>query len=58
MWTILTVAGPLILAGVLLWAMLRSRRESPREVERTEQATRDLYRDENAAHADEDREVP
>jgi type II secretory pathway pseudopilin PulG len=44
-WAIINIVGPLLLAAVLLWALLRNRR-SRRDVDRTEQATRDLYREE------------
>src|SRR5215210_7823724 len=44
-WAILNIVGPLLLAAVLLWALLRNRR-SRRSDSDTEQATRDLYREE------------
>ena len=44
-WAILNIVGPLLLAAVLLWALLRNRR-SRRPDSETEQATRDLYREE------------
>ena len=44
-WAILNIVGPLLLAAVLLWALLRNRK-SRRGVDDTEQATRDLYREE------------
>ena len=46
-WTIMTIIGPIILLGLLIWVVLRSRRhkgEPPREV--TEQATREEYAEE------------
>jgi cyanate permease len=46
-WTLLTIAGPALLAVVILWALLRNR-ATRGERERTEQATRDLYREEEA----------
>ena len=42
LWSLLTVVGPILLAAVLLWAVLRNRASSPREVERTEHAAHDL----------------
>ncbi|HEY9554157.1 hypothetical protein [Allosphingosinicella sp.] len=57
-WFIMTVVGPLVLAGVLLWVLLRNRKRTPREDERTEQATRDLYREEDRAHRGENEDVP
>jgi hypothetical protein len=44
-WAILNIVGPLLLAAVLLWALLRNRK-SRRSDSDTEQATRDLYREE------------
>jgi hypothetical protein len=44
-WAILNIVGPLLLAAVLLWALLRNRK-SRRGGTDTEQATRDLYREE------------
>jgi len=49
-WSLLTIVGPILLFLVLLWAVLKNRRSRPKDVERTEQATRDLYREEDAAH--------
>lgn len=57
-WTIILIVGPLILAGVLLWALLRNRRSRPADEARTEQATRELYREENRAHRGEDDRGP
>jgi hypothetical protein len=45
-WAILNIVGPLLLAAVLLWALLRNRKSRNRDVDRTEQGTRDLYREE------------
>ncbi|MEA3052048.1 MAG: hypothetical protein QOG72_951 [Sphingomonadales bacterium] len=45
-WAIINIVGPLLLAAVLLWALLRNRKSSRSDVDRTEQATRDLYREE------------
>ena len=44
-WAILNIVGPLLLAAVLLWALLRNRKSRRSEAD-TEQATRDLYREE------------
>lgn len=44
LWSIVTIVGPIVLALVLLYALLRNRRHSSRaEIERTEQATRRLH---------------
>jgi hypothetical protein len=45
-WAIINIVGPLLLAAILLWALLRNRRSRKVDVDRTEQATRDLYREE------------
>ena len=42
---ILNIVGPLLLAAVLLWALLRNRKSRTRDAD-AEQATRDLYREE------------
>jgi hypothetical protein len=58
LWAIMNIVGPLVLAAVLLWALLRNRKAKPRDIERTEDATRELYRKEDAAHRGEDDRVP
>ncbi|HEX8625978.1 MAG TPA: hypothetical protein VF782_13010 [Allosphingosinicella sp.] len=45
-WGIINIVGPLLLAAVLLWVLLRNRKARNRDVDRTEQGTRDLYREE------------
>ncbi|HEU0097612.1 MAG TPA: hypothetical protein VFQ67_02445 [Allosphingosinicella sp.] len=45
-WGIINIVGPLLLAAVLLWVLLRNRKSRHRDVDRTEQGTRDLYREE------------
>jgi hypothetical protein len=52
-WSIINIVGPLLLALVILWAMLKNRKSSRSEVERTEEATRELYKKEDAAHRDD-----
>jgi hypothetical protein len=41
-WGIVTIVGPILLAGAIIWAMLNNR-GTKREVERTEEATKRLY---------------
>ena len=55
-WGLVTIVGPLILALVLLWVVIRSfrRREGGDEIDRTEKATHDLYDEEEAARREED----
>jgi len=57
-WAILNILGPLLLGAAILWALLRNRKSTPEERERTEQATRDLYREEDAIHRGEDERAP
>jgi hypothetical protein len=45
-WGIINIVGPLLLAAVLLWVLLRNRKTRRRDIDRSEQATRDLYREE------------
>ena len=52
-WSLITIVGPLLLALVVLWALLKNRKSSRGEIERTEEATRDLYKKEDAAHRDD-----
>ena len=57
-WSLITILGPLLLIVVVAWALLRNRKSSQADLDRTEQATRDLYREEDAAHRGEDDDVP
>jgi hypothetical protein len=45
-WGILTIIGPLLLAAVLLWVLFRNRKSRKSDIDRSEQGTRDLYREE------------
>ncbi len=45
-WAILNILGPLLIVIVLAWAVWRNRKSSRADLERTEAATRDLYREE------------
>jgi hypothetical protein len=45
-WGIINFVGPLLLAAVLLWVLLRNRKARNKDVDRTEQGTRNLYREE------------
>lgn len=42
-WGLITIIGPVLLGAVLIWALLRNRKTTPREDAHTEQATHDLY---------------
>jgi hypothetical protein len=52
-WGLQTIVGGFLLFAVLLWAVLKNRKSTPEEVDRTEAATRELYREEDAAHKDD-----
>src|SRR5688500_288904 len=56
-WGIMTIIGPLLLVAVIAWAALRNR-SSRRRRDETERSTRELYREEDAAHRGEDDRVP
>ena len=51
-WGIINILGPLLLLLVLAWAVLRNRGRAKGGVtkEETERATKELYREEDAAH--------
>jgi hypothetical protein len=57
-WGIQTIIGGFLLLAVLAWALLRNRKSSQEDIDRTEAATRELYREEDAAHRGEDDDVP
>ena len=57
-WGLQTIIGGFLLFAVLLWAVLKNRKSSQAEIDRTEAATRELYREEDAAHRGEDNNVP
>lgn len=44
LWSLLTVLGPVLLGLVLIWALIRNRKERTAQSEaRTESGTRNLY---------------
>ncbi|MFS0738301.1 hypothetical protein ABC347_14750 [Sphingomonas sp. 1P06PA] len=55
-WSLITIIGPIVLAVVLIWAIFRNR-TSKAELDRTEQATRELYREQDAVDKAMDNEV-
>jgi hypothetical protein len=57
-WILITVIGVGILALALLWAILRNKERGDAGIERTESATRRLYREEDAARDPENDRVP
>jgi hypothetical protein len=54
-WGLQTIIGGFLLFAVLLWAVLKNRKSSQAEIDRTEAATRELYREEDAAHKDDNK---
>jgi LPXTG-motif cell wall-anchored protein len=56
-WTLQTVVGVVILLAALVWALFRNR-QSTSDLDRTEAATRDLYREEDEARDPADDDVP
>lgn len=52
LWGVLTIVGPLLFAAVALFVIISNkRRNSPRDIARTEAATRDLHDQINAEDA-------
>ena len=47
-WSLLTILGPLLLGAVIAWSLLKNRKEPKSEIERTERATADLYKEQDA----------
>ena len=42
LWTLITILGPLLLIGAIIWAVLRNRNPSRSEIERSERGAREL----------------
>ena len=42
LWTLITIVGPILLIGVIIWATLRTRNPAPGEIARAEQGAREL----------------
>jgi hypothetical protein len=53
-WAILNIVGPLLIVIVLAWAFLKNKKHKG-GMKRTEEATRDLYDEENAHRHDHDK---
>jgi len=56
-WTLITIVGAIVLAVVIAWAALRNR-SSRSEIERSEEATRRVYEEEERVHHGESDNVP
>jgi hypothetical protein len=48
-WTLVTILGPILLLGTMIWAFTRNRK-SKVDPEVTERATHDLYKEEQRLH--------
>ncbi|SFP92311.1 hypothetical protein [Sphingomonas rubra] len=46
-WVIVVFIGAFVLFGAIAWARAQNKKRSAQEERRTEEATRDLYRDQN-----------
>lgn len=58
-WTLVTIGGPILLAIVLAFVMLSNRKHrNTREIQHTENATRDLYERLNAEDKRREGEQP
>ena len=56
-WAILNIVGPLLIVLVLGWAFLKNKKNKG-GIDRTEQATHELYDEENAHRHDRDDDKP
>ncbi len=45
MWLVIVAGGPLLIAILLAWALLKRRRPGPAEQRERDEATRKVYRD-------------
>ena len=54
-WSLVTIIGPLLLLGIIIWAIARnrSRKDNKAPMETTERATRENYQKEQDAHEGE-----
>jgi len=52
-WGVITIVGPLLLAAVLLWALLRNRKQRV-DIGRSERGTRDVYDESERVRQDGD----
>ncbi|WP_315760661.1 hypothetical protein [Sphingomonas sp. Y38-1Y] len=53
-WGVMVIVGPIVLAAVIAWAMLRNRGASKHDIERTEAATHRMYDEQNRDDAARD----
>lgn len=54
-WGLVTIIGPLLLLGIIIWAIARnrSRKDNKARMDTTERATRENYQREHDAHEGE-----
>ena len=45
LWTLITILGPLLLIGAIVWAYLRTRNPSREEIARADRGARELRED-------------
>ena len=48
LWGLVIIGGPIVLGGILLWAIMHNRTSRARKAQ-TEQATKDLYDEQDRA---------
>ena len=53
-WGIIVILAPLLMVIVFAWAVMKNRK-SKIPMDRTEAGTRELYREEDAAHRNDDK---
>jgi hypothetical protein len=53
-WGIIVILAPLLMVIVFAWAAMKNRK-SKISMDRTEEGTRELYREEDAAHRNDDK---
>ena len=53
-WGIIVILAPLLMVIVFAWAVMKNRK-SKISMDRTEAGTRELYREEDAAHRNDDK---
>ncbi len=47
-WSLLTILGPILIVVAIAWAMLKNRKKPKSGIDRTERATHDLYKAQDA----------
>ncbi len=47
-WSLLTILGPILLIVAIAWSMMKNRKQSSSEIDKTDRATHDLYKAQDA----------